>query len=322
MNTQRLLRQVAGLVVIGLLGLAAGLALGEEGAPEGKPFIGDVPNGSRLYRMNCAVCHGFDGEGKGPAASTLKTAPADLTDGSLMNALDNALLFRVLELGCKGIGCKGAMPGFLQSMTPLENWDVVAYLRTLHLPLVAFLPQVDEYLVKRYTIGEIGNADFKQGQLDRLKKALKQIDAADRAQTVFTLYKTDHKNPNPVLIPQEPRRLAQLKKENKVGYVLFMTMAGPRGQKFPVGVGLDPDYKIVRLVTTLRDPTQASEYNNQLMRFEGAGKRGDKFELTASKDKVGQHFDAAVARLYALAIEAATSYEYEERERSWADGTF
>ena len=35
--------------------------------------------GSEMFQTYCAVCHGVDARGNGPAASVLKTAPADLT---------------------------------------------------------------------------------------------------------------------------------------------------------------------------------------------------------------------------------------------------
>jgi len=38
-----------------------------------------------MFTSYCAVCHGTDGKGGGPAASALKTAPADLTKLSANN---------------------------------------------------------------------------------------------------------------------------------------------------------------------------------------------------------------------------------------------
>jgi mono/diheme cytochrome c family protein len=36
-------------------------------------------SGKEMFNSYCAVCHGTDGKGGGPAASALKTPPADLT---------------------------------------------------------------------------------------------------------------------------------------------------------------------------------------------------------------------------------------------------
>jgi mono/diheme cytochrome c family protein len=38
-----------------------------------------VFSGAELYENLCAVCHGMDGRGSGPAAAALKDLPADLT---------------------------------------------------------------------------------------------------------------------------------------------------------------------------------------------------------------------------------------------------
>jgi len=39
----------------------------------------NVTKGADLYQQYCAVCHGKDGKGSGPATAALKTTPADLT---------------------------------------------------------------------------------------------------------------------------------------------------------------------------------------------------------------------------------------------------
>jgi mono/diheme cytochrome c family protein len=36
-------------------------------------------SGAEMYKNYCAVCHGTDGKGNGPAASAMKTPPTDLT---------------------------------------------------------------------------------------------------------------------------------------------------------------------------------------------------------------------------------------------------
>lgn len=38
-----------------------------------------VPSGKAMYKQYCAACHGAEGKGRGPVASSLNTRPADLT---------------------------------------------------------------------------------------------------------------------------------------------------------------------------------------------------------------------------------------------------
>jgi len=43
------------------------------------PALAASPEAAEAYRERCAVCHGTDGRGRGPAAAALKHAPTDLT---------------------------------------------------------------------------------------------------------------------------------------------------------------------------------------------------------------------------------------------------
>ena len=63
---------------------AAVVAVAQQPAP--KPKLKEVPiqqtspvSGSQMYTTYCAVCHGPDGKGAGPASSALKYHPTDLT---------------------------------------------------------------------------------------------------------------------------------------------------------------------------------------------------------------------------------------------------
>lgn len=63
----------------------------------------DPVSGQGMYRMYCAVCHGKDGRGDGPAAIELKTPPPDLTNLSNRHGgkFPEAYVADVLRTGVK-----------------------------------------------------------------------------------------------------------------------------------------------------------------------------------------------------------------------------
>ena len=62
------------------------LAVAQDAPAQTAPTVKHVPitntpsnSGKEMFNSYCAVCHGKDGKGAGPAASAMKTPPTDLT---------------------------------------------------------------------------------------------------------------------------------------------------------------------------------------------------------------------------------------------------
>ncbi|MCS7220874.1 MAG: c-type cytochrome [Anaerolineae bacterium] len=96
--------------------------------------------GRRLYQVNCAACHGEKGDGKGPAAVALTSAPTgheaghghglqaptDFTDARSMAGGSGLIYYGKLVRGGMGTG----MPYWGDIFTEQELWALVDYLWT------------------------------------------------------------------------------------------------------------------------------------------------------------------------------------------------
>jgi mono/diheme cytochrome c family protein len=68
------------------IAIVAAMAIMASAQDQPKKEIKHVPikqtspaSGQEMFKAYCAVCHGTDGKGNGPAAQSLKTPPSDLT---------------------------------------------------------------------------------------------------------------------------------------------------------------------------------------------------------------------------------------------------
>ncbi|MDH3734135.1 MAG: c-type cytochrome [Gemmatimonadota bacterium] len=99
--------------------------------PEADPSA--IEAGRIVYETHCWYCHGEEGDGAGPVASTLWPRPRDFTiasfklrttgSGELPTDED---LYRSITLGLAGT----SMPAWGPVLTPAERWQVIAYLKT------------------------------------------------------------------------------------------------------------------------------------------------------------------------------------------------
>lgn len=100
----------------------------------------DIANGAALYAENCAACHGAALEGQpdwqSPDADGVYPAPPHDENGHTWHH-GNTQLFDYTKQGGQAIveqlGLKSftsGMPGFGESLSDEEIWDILAYIRS------------------------------------------------------------------------------------------------------------------------------------------------------------------------------------------------
>ncbi|MEE9594406.1 MAG: cytochrome c [Candidatus Hydrothermarchaeales archaeon] len=88
-------------------------------------FGGDASLGESIYASQCALCHGEDGDGKGPAAKGLEPAVADFSNEAWMQRERDVHFFYSIMKGVE----QSDMPAFEDRLSEEDVWDVIAYIR-------------------------------------------------------------------------------------------------------------------------------------------------------------------------------------------------
>src|SRR5579862_7527581 len=100
--------------------------------PPGREMANSAPLGQRVYAQHCAVCHGPDGHGNGPAAPSLQPRPRDFRNGVFKikstpegqpPTLDDVR--RTIKAGMPG----SSMPGWSDLLGDAEVDAVATYVR-------------------------------------------------------------------------------------------------------------------------------------------------------------------------------------------------
>jgi mono/diheme cytochrome c family protein len=84
-----------------------------------------VDRGKKVYKTQCALCHGEKGDGKGDLAKEMGLNLPDFTKPDSLATRTDGELFAIVETG------KDPMPTQKGRMTERHLWNLVNYLRSL-----------------------------------------------------------------------------------------------------------------------------------------------------------------------------------------------
>jgi mono/diheme cytochrome c family protein len=79
----------------------------------------------KWWTLDCAMCHGKDGDGKGETAKDMKLTMADFTNPATLKDRTDGEIFYIIKNGHNDMPAEGPR------VKTEENWDLVNYVRSL-----------------------------------------------------------------------------------------------------------------------------------------------------------------------------------------------
>jgi hypothetical protein len=249
-------------------------------APE-RPLAGDVINGEALLKRS-------GGEVK--------------VDGAWINASVDEQILVKLQQGSDGFP-------LIQSDNVLDRWDVLATLRAKNSDLRDLAMGADTVLVMTTKLDE--------DALKRLAERAK-ISRADTEGRVFGLFTVGGGKKNGELTyvaEKDNKKRDKLKKNAKVGYVVFIKVPSFRGGHYEAAFAIDKDMRIQRVAVRAPDGTAPADVNQAAARFVGKGARGQYVALKAGgAGKVIAELERPLSDAVLLAAESVYMFEAAESD--------
>ena len=91
------------------------------------PFAGNseaVKAGKKIYKQQCAICHGDTGKGDGVAGMTLTPRPASFRSDKVKNESDGAIFWKITN-------GRSPMAAYKDLLSEEQRWQLVSYIRVL-----------------------------------------------------------------------------------------------------------------------------------------------------------------------------------------------
>ena len=89
-----------------------------------KPTPALLAQAKKTFGIDCAMCHGKDGDGKGDLAADMKLNLPDYRDPAALKNKSDGELFYIIQNG------RGQMPGEAGRQTTDEAWNMVILVRS------------------------------------------------------------------------------------------------------------------------------------------------------------------------------------------------
>ena len=89
-----------------------------------KPTPESQERAKKLYAIDCAMCHGKNGDGKGDVGADMKLKVSDFTNPATLRGLSDGELFHIIKNGARDMPPEG------DRVKADELWNLVYYIRS------------------------------------------------------------------------------------------------------------------------------------------------------------------------------------------------
>ena len=247
-----------------------------------RPIAGDVVNGDKILQA---------------ASASVRV------DGAWINRYPDEAILKLLEAGSDGFP-------EIESDNLLDRWDVLTSLRMRNTDL----RELSRDATHVYIAETILDDNAKKRLKDEAHLPPGRIESSRR---VFALFALEDGSTSKLtfMSPRDTKKRDKLKKDTKVGYVVFVPLIAFKGGGYEAAFAIDPDLKITNVV--VRDPKGGTpdDLNQAAQRFVGKGSRGKYDELKAGgAGKAVAELQSPLSQAFLASAEAVYMFEVDERD--------